>query len=126
VGTLQRWWRTLWPSSHTRPEESAPHRSPGGQGSGSDGDDIDAAARGAPVRRHYMASPAADDPLRETHLGAVLQALSTGETLDRAELGRRVGAADWGPGRLDTVVDHGLATGVLRPDGTGVRARYTD
>jgi hypothetical protein len=125
VGTLQRWWRTLWPSSHTRPEEPAAHR-PGGQGSGSDGDGIDAAARPVPVRRHYTASPAADDPLRETHLGAVLQALSTGETLDRAELGRRVGAADWGPGRLDTVVDHGLASGVLRPDGTRLRARYTD
>ena len=91
----------------------------------SDGDDT-AAARPEPTRRRYTARPAADDPLRETHLGAVLQALSTGETLDRAELGRRVGAADWGPGRLDTVVDHGIATGVLRPEGTGVRARYTD
>ena len=121
MNALRRWWRILWPSD-TR-SEAAPHPSTGGQALS---DDTDAATRPAPARRRYTAPLAADDPLRETHLGAVLQALSTGETLDRAELGRRVDAADWGPGRLDAVVDHGIATGVLRPEGTGVRARYTD
>jgi hypothetical protein len=56
----------------------------------------------------------------------VLQALSAGP-LSRAELGRRTGAADWGPGRLDAVVDHGLAAGVLvESDDGAVRARYAD
>jgi hypothetical protein len=76
------------------------------------------------VRRRYTAPPA-DDPLREAHLGAVLQALTSGP-LNRDELGRRVGAAEWAPGRLDDLVDHGIATGVLRADGADVRARYTD
>jgi hypothetical protein len=125
MGTLRRLWRTLWPSD-TQPDDAATPSPGGAPASFSDGDDADAVTRPAPARRHYTARPLADDPLRETHLGAVLQALSTGETLDRAELGRRVGAADWGPGRLDAVVDHGIATGVLRPEGAGVRARYTD
>jgi hypothetical protein len=92
---------------------------------GGAGDEHDDPVRRAPTRR-YSAPPAADDPLREAQLGAVLQALAAGPRR-RAELGRLVGAADWGPGRLDTVVDHGISTGVLlgEDDGT-VRARYAD
>jgi hypothetical protein len=77
------------------------------------------------VRRHDTTAPP-DDPQREAHLGAVLQALSAGP-LSRAVLGERVDAAAWGPGRLDAVVDHGVAAGVLvaGDDGT-VRARYAD
>jgi hypothetical protein len=76
--------------------------------------------------RHYTAPPADDDPQREAHLGAVLQALAAG-SLSRAELGRRIGAAEWGPGRLDAVVAHGVAAGVLvETDDGGVRARYAD
>jgi hypothetical protein len=78
------------------------------------------------VRRRYTAAPVADDPQREAHLGAVLQALAAGP-LGRDELGRRVGADAWGVGRLDAVVDHGLATRVLVDTGDGaVRARYAD
>lgn len=90
----------------------------------SDGDEPDEAAQRAYVRRRYTVPPV-DDPLREAHLGAVLQAVTAG-SLHRDEIGRRVGAAEWAPGRLDDVVDHGIATGVLREDGAGVRARYTD
>ena len=50
--------------------------------------------------------------------------------LTRDRLGERVGAADWGPGRLDAVVAHGVRSGVLLVDGDGgnatVRARYAD
>jgi hypothetical protein len=76
-------------------------------------------------RRHYTAPPIHDDPQREARLGAVLEALRAGPST-RAELGTRVGAADWGPGRLDAVVDHGLATGVLLESDGAVRARYSD
>jgi hypothetical protein len=57
----------------------------------------------------------------------VLEALRGGGPLSRAELGSRVGAAGWGPGRLDAVVAYGVASGVLveSDDGT-VRARYVD
>jgi hypothetical protein len=55
----------------------------------------------------------------------VLQALGSG-SLSRDELGARVGAQDWGPGRLDAVVAHGVATGVLVESGNDVRARYAD
>ena len=92
----------------------------GGSGGGSGG-----AAR-APGRRRYTAPTFADDPQREAHLGAVLEALAAGP-LRRDELGRRVGADAWGAGRLDAVVDHGLATRVLVDSGDGaVRARYAD
>ena len=50
-----------------------------------------------------------------------------GEALHADELGARVGAADWGPGRLDAVVAHGVASGVLvETDGGAVKARYAD
>jgi hypothetical protein len=124
-GALLRWWRSLWASGNRTPAaavppptDSAPRR--GGTGA------IEAEAAPVATRRHYRAPPADDDPRREAHLGAVLQALARGP-LSRAELGSRVGAADWGPGRLDAVVAHGVATGVLveTADG-GVRARYAD
>jgi hypothetical protein len=57
----------------------------------------------------------------------VLEALAGGP-LSRDRLAARVGAAAWGPGRLDAVVAHGVASGVLLADGDGgtVRARYAD
>ena len=56
----------------------------------------------------------------------MLEALRGG-ALRRDELGARVGAADWGPGRLDAVVAHGVAAGVLvETDGGAVKARYAD
>ena len=79
-----------------------------------------------PPRRRYTAPPADDDAQREARLGAVLEAVRGG-ALRRDELGPRVGAADWGPGRLDAVVAHGVATGVLvETDGGAVKARYAD
>ena len=87
---------------------------------------IDADEAGpTPPRRRYTAPSRADDPQREARLGAVLEALRAGPQ-SRAALGARVGAADWGPGRLDAVVDHGLATGVLLESDGAVRARYAD
>jgi MFS family permease len=83
------------------------------------------ASRQPPPRRRYTAPTLVDDPQREAHLGAVLQAVAGGP-LERAELGHRVGAEEWGPGRLDAVVEHGVATGVLRTEGSLVRPRYTD
>jgi hypothetical protein len=86
----------------------------------------DEVARVAPTRRRYRAVPVADDPQREAHLGAVLQAVAAGP-LRRAELGRRLDADTWGPGRLDAVVDHGIATHVLvETDDGAVRSRYAD
>lgn len=86
--------------------------------------DADEAPR-VPPRRHYTAPSVADDPQREARLGAVLEALRAGP-LTRADLGVRAGADDWGSGRLDAVVDHGLATGVLLESDGAVRARYAD
>ena len=122
-GALARWWRSLWsapgPAVPAPPPDRAPLR-----GSTDDGEEA-VPSRTAP-RRHYTAPPRHDDPQREAHLGAVLQALSGGP-LRPAELAYRVGAADWGRGDLDAIVSHGVATGVLveGDDGT-VRARYAD
>ena len=99
---------------------------PGGGSGGGSGDVTDPGAARAPGRHRYTAPTFADDPQREAHLGAVLEALAAGP-LGRDELGRRVGADAWGAGRLDAVVDHGLATHVLVDAGDGaVRARYAD
>lgn len=116
---LRRLWRQLFP-----PDASAPPGAvrPGTGASGPAG--IEAGARPAPPRRH-TAPPRDDDPQREAHLGAVLEALRTGP-LPRDRLAGRVGAAGWGPGRLDAVVAHGVATGVLLTEGDTVRARYAD
>jgi hypothetical protein len=128
MSSWRRWWTDLFRARARRaapePVRDEPRSAPPGA-SGAAGDEHDDPVRRAPTRR-YSAPPAADDPLREAHLGAVLQALATGPR-SRAELGRLVGADDWGPGRLDAVVDHGLATGVLlgEDDGT-VWARYPD
>ena len=99
-------------------------RGAGGIG-GVEGDARD--ARPPTVRRDIAAPPRDDDPQREAHLGAVLEALAGGP-LSRDRLAARVGAAAWGPGRLDAVVAHGVASGVLLADGDGgtVRARYAD
>ena len=125
--SLRRWWRDLFRarSRSAAPDPVAqPPRVTRGA-SGSDGEEHDDVVR-RPARRRYTAPSAADDPQLEARLGAVLQALAAGPR-SRAELGREVGADDWGPGRLDAVVDHGVATGVLvaGDDGT-VRARYAD
>ena len=127
MNALLRWWRNLW----RRPAEPATDPgagrvAPGGSGTGgASAIDSDDAAPRIPPRRHYTAPPADDDAQREARLGAVLQVLSTGP-VSRAELGARVGAQDWGPGRLDAVVAHGVAAGVLVESGGEVRARYAD
>jgi hypothetical protein len=123
VNPFLRWWRDLW----RRPLGPAP-ADPGAErvvaGGASTIESDDAAPR-VPPRRHYTAPHPDDDAQRETRLGAVLQALGGGP-LSRAELGERVGAADWGPGRLDAVVAHGVASGVLLENDDEVRARYAD
>jgi hypothetical protein len=122
-GALLRWWRRLWGGDRSAAvpapaSESAPGR--GGTGT------IEGAPVATPGRRHYTAPPRDDDPQREAHLGAVLQALD-GRSLSRAELGARVGAADWGPDRLDAIVAYGVGTGVLVEAADGaVKARYAD
>ncbi len=98
-----------------------PGRPPGAGGAGGVG--VESAP--TPARRRYAAPLPDGDTRREAHLGAVLQALSGGP-LPREELERRAGAEEWGAGRLDAVVDHGLATHVLVEDGGSVRARYAD
>ena len=121
--SLRRWWRNLWRAAPTAPaaDPVPPPARPAGGGPVIDADD----APRVPSRRHYTAPSVADDPQREARLGAVLEALRGGP-LTRADLGARAGADDWGPGRLDAVVDHGLATGVLLESGDAVRARYAD
>ena len=123
-GALLRWWRRLWSSG--APAAAAPDEPTGSWTSHGGAGTTEADPVATRSRRHYTAPPADDDPQREAHLGAVLQALAGGP-LSRAELGSRVGAADWGSGSLDAVVAHGVATGVLvaTADG-GVRARYAD
>lgn len=124
MNAFLRWWRNLWrrPATPVRTDTG-----PAGIGSGGaprvDSDDL---APRTPHRRHYTAPPADDDPQREARLGAVLQALG-GASLRPDELAARLGAADWGPGRLDAVVAHGVASGVLVETGDGgIRARYAD
>jgi hypothetical protein len=122
--SLRRWWRALWRSgagpAAVDPVPAEP-RTGARSGVVADAD----RPIPPPARRYHAPLPDAD-PRREAHLGAVLQALAIGPT-GRDELSRRVGAADWGPGRLDAVVDHGLAAGVLLEDDDGaVRLRYPD
>ena len=122
--SLRRWWRDLW-RRPAAPAATDPGTS-GTRGAGAGGTTIESDATRVPPRRRYTAPPAADDAQREARLGAVLEALRGG-ALRRDELGARVGAADWGPGRLDAVVAHGVATGVLvETDGGAVKARYAD
>jgi len=126
VEALLRWWRNLWrrPAAPDTTGPGAPGTS--GAGAGTTVVESDDTARRDPPRRRYTAPPTDDDPQREARLGAVLEALRGG-ALRRDELGARVGAADWGPGRLDVVVAHGVATGVLmETDGGAVKARYAD
>jgi len=122
-GALLRWWRRLWGGDRSAAvPPPAPEAAPGRGGPGT----IEGAPVATPGRRHYTAPPRDDDPRREAHLGAVLQALAGG-SLSRAELGARVGAADWGSGRLDAVVAYGVGTGVLVETSDGaVKARYAD
>jgi hypothetical protein len=138
IDALRRWWRQLWPS----PDPAGPEPpAVSGRSGGSDGGVIEETAPARePGRRRYTVPPRDDDPERETRLGTVLQALAGG-SLTRGELAARVGAGEWGPGRLDAVVAHGVASGVLlveESDGVGangagtsedgdvVRARYAD
>jgi len=126
AGALLRWWRNLW-RRPAAPDTTDPGASgTRGTGAGATAVESDDAAPRVPPRRRYTAPPSDDDPQREARLGAVLEALR-GEALDADELGARVGAADWGPGRLDAVVAHGVASGVLvETDGGAVKARYAD
>ena len=124
IEALRRWWRDLWrrPAAPAAGPEPRAYRGVAPAEADRDPADRDP----APPRRRYSAPPADDDPRREARLGAVLQALARGP-LDRAQLADRVGAAEWGPGRLDAVVAHGVASGVLLDAGDGtVRARYAD
>ena len=126
AGALLRWWRNLWrrPAAPGTTDSGAP--GPRGTGAGTTAVESDAAARREPPRRRYTVPPTDDDPQREARLGAVLEALRGG-ALHPDELGARVGAAGWGPGRLDAVVAHGVASGVLvETDGGAVKARYAD
>jgi hypothetical protein len=122
-GALLRWWRRLWGGDRSAAVPApAPEAAPGRSGTGT----IEGAPAATPGRRHYTAPLRDDDPRREAHLGAVLQALDGG-SLSRAELGARVGAADWGSGRLDAIVAYGVGTGVLVETSDGaVKARYAD
>jgi hypothetical protein len=122
-GALLRWWRRLWGGDRSAAVPApAPEAAAGRGGTGT----IEGAPVATPGRRHYTAPPRDDDPQREAHLGAVLQALD-GRSLSRAELGARVGAADWGSGRLDAIVAYGVGTGVLVETSDGaVKARYAD
>ena len=126
VEELLRWWRNLW-RRPAAPDATDPGATgTRGPGAGTTGVESDDAAHREPPRRRYTAPPTDDDPQREARLGAVLEALRSG-ALRRDELGARVGAADWGPGRLDAVVAHGVASGVLvETDGGAVKARYSD
>ena len=126
AGALLRWWRNLWrrPAAPGTTDSGAP--GPRGTGAGTTSVESDAAARREPPRRRYTVPPTDDDPQREARLGAVLEALRGG-ALPSDELGALVGAAGWGPGRLDAVVAHGVASGVLvETDGGAVKARYAD
>ncbi len=127
VDALRRWWRALWGSGRGPAGPAGPEPGSGpAAGRAADPGRPDDPPRRAPARRRYAAPSAVDDPRREAHLGAVLQALGPGP-LHRDELARRLAAADWGPGRLDAVLDHGIATRVLvETDDGAVRARYTD
>jgi len=126
VWSLRRWWRALW-RSDARPAAAPEPVDPGVPGrSGTLAHDSADPVPRAPARRRYHAPLPDSDPRREAHLGAVLQALGAGQA-GRDELAGRVGAAEWGPGRLDAVVEHGLAAGVLlEADDGAVRARYPD
>jgi hypothetical protein len=122
--SLRQWWRELW-RRRAAPATTDPG-GPGASGAGGTTIESDDAAPRVPPRRRYTAPPADDDPQREARLGAVLEALRAG-ALRRDELDARVGATDWGPGRLDAVVAHGVASGVLvETDGGVVKARYAD
>jgi hypothetical protein len=124
AGAVLRWWRDLW-RRRAAPATTDPG-TPGTSGAGGSVIESDDAAARVPPRRRYTAPPADDDSQREARLGAVLEALRAG-ALRRDELGARIGAADWGPGRLDAVVAHGVASGVLvETDGGAVKAHYAD
>jgi hypothetical protein len=131
VGSLRRWWQSLWgtPSGRRSAGAAGPVAAEPdavGPSAGAGSGESDDPARRVPPRRRYTAPPVADDPLREAQLGTVLQALAPGP-LSRAELARRVDGEAWGPGRLNAVVDHGIATHVLvETDDGAVRARYAD
>ena len=128
MGSLRRWWQSLWgdPVGAALRRGRRASRTPSARSRAPAPAGPTTRAAAIPPRRRYTAPPVTDDPQREAHLGAVLQALAGGP-LGRAELGRRVDAAGWGPGRLDAVVDHGVATRVLvETDDGAVRARYAD
>jgi hypothetical protein len=104
-------------------------------GAGADHDHDRVPSPPAPPRT-YNTDPVDDDPERDRELGALLEALRNGP-LERSELQARAGAHDWAPGRFAAALRHGLATGVLLPDGPAgsdgsdrsdgrVRARYHD
>jgi MFS family permease len=68
---------------------------------------------------HTRRAPAA---LREREVDAIVAALEEAGTLSREELGRRVGARRWGPGRLQAAISAGIAEGRIRRAGRGAYA----
>jgi hypothetical protein len=90
-------------------------------------DDRDGAPRRRTVPgRSYRSPPPADDSARDRELGSILEALRGGP-LNPADLGARVGADAWPPGRFAETLRYGLSTGVLIDDGAGaVHARFSD
>jgi HAMP domain-containing protein len=88
----------------------------------SGGRDEDAPAA-VPGRTRYSAHREVDDPDRDRMLGSILVALRAGP-LTTGELSDRVGEAGE---RVDAVIRHGLASGVLAEMADGrIRARYDD
>jgi MFS family permease len=68
---------------------------------------------------HTRRAPAV---LREREVDAIVAALEEAGTLSREELGRRVGARRWGPGRLQAAISAGIAEGRIRRAGRGAYA----
>jgi MFS family permease len=93
---------------------------------GQDERDPQPPARVVPARS-YNPAPPVEDPERDRELGTILEALRGGP-MQSAELGARVGADAWPPGRFAAALRHGLTVGALVDDGPGgaVRARFQD
>ena len=127
VEELLRWWRNLWrrpaaPDRHRSRHDRHARRPVRGRRRSSPTTPPAGSRRAAGTRPR---PPTTTRSARPTSVPCS-QALRGG-ALRRDELGARVGAADWGPGRLDAVVAYGVASGVLvETDGGAVKARYVD
>jgi MFS family permease len=65
---------------------------------------------------HTRRTPAT---VREREVDTIVAALEEAGTLSREELGRRVGARRWGPGRLQEAISAGIAEGRIERAGRG-------